>query len=88
MPLVRRCEYKAYYNLVSQERRGIEKRAKKFEVTRKVMVDDQVVEKTIVIEVDQAAMWRVEQHKVRGLVSLTMVSFSSTQGHIENSRKA
>jgi len=66
---VYRCEYKTYYGLVGLERRGVERRLKEFEVTRKVLVDEKVVEKKTVIKVDQAAVHTGERHKVRGQVS-------------------
>jgi hypothetical protein len=66
---VYRCEYKTYYNLVGLERRGVERRLKEFEVTRKVLVDDKVVETKAIIKVDQAAVHQGERHKVRGQVS-------------------
>lgn len=55
--------------MVGLERRGVERRLKEFEVSRKVLVDNKVVEKTVVIKVDQAAVHKGEGHKVRGKVS-------------------
>jgi hypothetical protein len=64
-----RCEHKTYYDLVGLERRGIDRRSKGFEVSRKILVDNKVMEKKVFIKVDQAAVRKGEAHKVRGQVS-------------------